>query len=154
MAEVRPTDLLGVWQLERRLFDRPGGFGRVTGWLELTYVGTTVHWLELGELTWFGRTYEVTRELHIVPAGAGWQVRFTDGRIFHDWRPGEQVEHPCGKDLYRGLIDVDAALTRLRVLWDVSGPLKDQRIITRCRRRPELRPSHRPGRGAVVSPAG
>lgn len=140
-TQIRPTDLLGVWQLERRLYDRPGGFGRVTGWLELTLVGGVVHWLELGELRWGGQTYEVTRELHIVRGDTdGWDVRFTDGRMFHPWRPGGHVQHPCGRDLYRGLIAVDESRTRLRVLWDVSGPLKSQRIMTRCRRRPDVRP--------------
>lgn len=132
-ALPRPTDLLGVWQLERRLADRHGGgFGRVSGWLELTLVGAVVHWLELGELSWGGARYEVTRELHIMPDGAGWQVRFTDGRAFHPWRPGELVEHPCRQDLYRGLVKVDDERKRLRVLWDVTGPFKDQRIVTRC----------------------
>lgn len=131
---TRPTDLLGVWQLERRLLDRRAGrFGRVTGWLELTLLGPVVHWLELGELAWGGELFEVTRELHIVGDGDdGWQVRFTDGRLFHRWRPGELVEHPCAEDLYRGLISVDPSRTRLRVLWDVTGPAKDQRIVTRC----------------------
>lgn len=133
LAAPRPTDLLGVWQLERRLVDRQiGGFGHVTGWLELTLVGSVVHWLELGELHWNGGRYEVTRELHIVPVEDGWQVRFADGREFHPWRPGELVEHPCRSDLYRGLINVDRESRRLRVLWDVTGPLKDQRIVTRC----------------------
>ena len=133
LTSPRPTDLLGVWQLERRLVDRhAGGFGQVNGWLELTLVGSTVHWLELGELRWDGGRYEVTRELHIVPVGDGWEVRFTDGRAFHAWRPGELVEHPCRADLYRGLIRIDHGRTRLRVLWDVTGPFKDQRIMTRC----------------------
>jgi hypothetical protein len=136
----RPTDLLGVWQLERRLVDRRAGqFGRVTGWLELTLRGSVVHWLELGELAWGGERFEVTRELHIVrTAHEGWEVRFTDGRLFHPWRPGELVEHPCAADLYRGLIRVDPGRTRLRVLWDVAGPEKDQRIVTRCRRRRDV----------------
>jgi hypothetical protein len=136
----RPTDLLGVWQLERRLVDRRAGqSGHVTGWLELTLRGSVVHWLELGELAWGGRRFEVTRELHVVAADAGgWDVRFTDGRLFHPWRPGELVEHPCAADLYRGLIAVDRSRTRLRVLWDVAGPGKDQRILTRCRRRRDV----------------
>jgi hypothetical protein len=130
---VRPTDLLGVWQLQRRLVDRrAGGFGRVNGWLELTLVGSVVHWLELGELEWGGRTFEVTRELHILPSADGWEVRFTDGRPFHVWRPEQVVEHPCRADLYRGLIRVSPDNRRMRVLWDVSGPAKDQRIVTRC----------------------
>jgi hypothetical protein len=133
LTRPRPTDLLGVWQLERRLVDRDtGGHGTVSGWLELTLVGSVVHWLELGTLHWGGSSYEVTRELHIVPDGPGWQVRFDDGRSFHPWRPGEIVEHPCRADLYRGLIRVNDGRTRMRVLWDVTGPLKDQRIVTRC----------------------
>jgi hypothetical protein len=133
MTEPRPTDLLGVWQLKRRLVDRhEGKFGYVSGWLELTFVGGVVHWLELGELAWGGQVYEVTRELHIVRDGDGWEVRFTDGRPFHAWRPGAVVDHPCGADLYRGLVVVDPNRTRLRVLWDVTGPSKNQRIITRC----------------------
>jgi hypothetical protein len=122
-----------VWQLERRLVDRrAGNFGRVTGWLELTLVGSVVHWLELGTLTWGGHGYEVTRELHIMPDDDGWEVRFVDGRAFHAWHPGEVVEHPCRADLYRGLIVVDPTRTHMRVLWDVTGPDKDQRIVTRC----------------------
>jgi hypothetical protein len=133
VALVRPTDLLGVWQLDRRLVDRQqNAFGRVHGWLELTLVGSVVHWLEFGELRWGGTTHQVTRELHIMPVGGGWEVRFTDGRPFHPWQPGALVEHPCRNDLYRGLIDVDEARKRMRVLWDVTGPLKDQRIVSRC----------------------
>jgi hypothetical protein len=133
LASPRPTDLLGVWQLQRRLVDRRSGqFGRVSGWLELTLVGGVVHWLELGELEWDGRSFEVTRELHIVRSDERWEVRFTDGRAFHPWRPDELVEHPCRADLYRGLVRVDPSHQRLRVLWDVSGPAKDQRIVTRC----------------------
>lgn len=148
---VRPTDLLGVWQLQRRLVDRRAGrFGHVSGWLELTLVGSVVHWLELGELAWGGGVFEVTRELHIVADGAGWQVRFADGRPFHPWRPGEVVEHPCRDDVYRGLVRVDPARTRLRVLWDVTGPAKDQRIVTRCAR--SLSPEG-PARRGIRRPA-
>jgi hypothetical protein len=133
MTSPRPTDLLGVWQLERRLVDRRAGqFGYVRGWLELTLVGGVVHWLELGELDWDGRTFEVTCELHLVRVGDDWEVRFTDGRLFHPWRPGSCVEHPCRNDLYRGLVRIDPARQRLRVLWDVRGPAKHQRIVTRC----------------------
>ena len=150
---VRPTDLLGVWQLQRRLVDRRSGqFGHVNGWLELTLVGSVVHWLELGELEWAGQTFEVTRELHIVRSGDAWEVRFTDGRRFHDWRPGAVVEHPCAADLYRGLVWVDPEHQRLRVLWDVTGPSKDQRILTRCvRSRSPVVPGRR---GHAVSRAG
>jgi hypothetical protein len=121
--------------LARRVLDRRAGrFGRVTGRLELTLVGSSVRWLETGAFEWGGAVLPVTRELRLTPDADGWQVRFPDGRPFHPWRPGEVVEHPCRADVYRGLIDVDSACRRLRVLWDVTGPAKDQRIVTRCAR--------------------
>ena len=54
-----------------------------------------------------------------------WFVIFDDGRDFHPWVTGERVEHPCGADLYRGRIDVDATGRRWTVEWDVTGPTKD-----------------------------
>lgn len=128
-----PRELAGSWQLDRRLVDRRAGqLGHVTGRLELTLVGPNVRWFESGELAWDGELFQVSRELRIVPDGEGWAVRFTDGRLFHPWRPGQFVEHPCADDLYRGLISVNPTRARLRVLWDVTGPGKDQRIFTRC----------------------
>jgi hypothetical protein len=111
---------------------RTGRFGRVTGRLELTLVGSSVRWLEEGRLEWDGAVLPVTRELRLTPDEDGWQVRFADGRPFHPWRPGDVVTHPCRADLYRGVISADPLCRRLRVLWDVTGPDKDQRIITRC----------------------
>lgn len=134
-ASVAPTDLLGGWKLHRRLVDRrTGQFGRVTGRLDLSMAGSVVRWVERGRLLWDGGRFDVSRELHIAPDGEGWVVHFADGRVFHPWRPGEVVEHPCADDLYRGLVCVDPARTVVRVLWDVAGPSKDQRIVTRCRR--------------------
>jgi len=45
---------------------------------------------------------------------------------------GAPLVHPCRADLYRGVVSVDRA--QLRVLWDVTGPGKDVRLFTRCRR--------------------
>ena len=82
---------------------------------------------------------EVTRELLITPddddgASGTWTVRFADRRPFHPWTPGLEVVHPCRADTYRGLVLVDRDATRLRTLWDVTGPAKDQRLLTRCLR--------------------
>ncbi len=136
MIDVLPTDLLGHWSLRRRLADRrAGAIGRVTGTLDLTLDGDRIRWFERGVLDWGGRAFEVHRELRIVPEDEGnWTVCFSDGRPFHPWNPGRAVEHPCRADLYRGLVAVDRGQTRLRVHWDVSGPAKDQRIISRCHR--------------------
>ncbi|WP_375480007.1 DUF6314 family protein [uncultured Jatrophihabitans sp.] len=131
---LSPLELLGVWRLERRIADRlAGASGRMTGTLSLTETADgAVAWAERGVLWWAGREFESTRELLIRRDGAGWLVCFADGRPFHPWRPGRPVTHPCRADVYRGL--VDAAPRRLRVVWDVTGPAKDQRLLTRCSR--------------------
>ena len=132
---VAPTELLGSWRLERRLADRTTDtIGRVTGTLRLSRLDDQVSWSERGVLSWAGRTMEVYRELRIRPEGAGWMVCFTDGREFHPWLPGESVLHPCRADRYTGLVLVDRDRRRLRVGWDVVGPAKHQRILTRCYR--------------------
>lgn len=144
---VAPTQLLGLWRLQRRLIDRAAGrSGRVDGMLELAMDGAEVRWSERGWLTWGDERFRVTRELRIcrgddehgmdagTPVVPGWTVCFEDGRPFHPWVPGEPVEHVCGEDTYRGLVDVDATWTTLRVLWDVTGPAKAQRLFSRCTR--------------------
>lgn len=134
-VDVAPTDLLGTWTMARRVHDRTAGIrGRVRGTVEFVPDGADVRWVEHGELSWDGRTFEVGRELLITSDGDGWMVRFDDGREFHRWTPGRSVIHPCRADVYRGHIDVDPTRTSLRVLWDVTGPAKDQRIVTRCAR--------------------
>jgi Family of unknown function (DUF6314) len=139
VAAVEPTDLLGVWDLARRIVERPrdgsaARHGRVVGTLTLAGNGAGVDWIEDGTLSWGGEQLAVTRRLCLVPGETGWWVRFEGGRPFHAWRPGAPVVHRCGDDAYRGLVDVDRAATELRVLWDVTGPAKDLRLFTRCRR--------------------
>lgn len=132
---VAPTELLGRWRLHRRLADRRTGvIGQVAGHLQLERDGERIRWFEQGELQWDGRTIPVHRELQIVADGDAWLVCFADGRPFHPWRPGETVEHPCRADRYRGLVLIDRDRTRLRIGWDVAGPAKDQRILSRCYR--------------------
>lgn len=128
---MEPRDLLGRWGLRRRVVDRrAGGFGTVAGELVLSAVDGGVRWAETGVLRWDGRTVPVSRTL-LVRDG---HVYFADGRPFHPWRPGEPVVHPCGADVYTGLVVVDRGGTRLRTLWDVRGPVKDQRLVTTCTR--------------------
>jgi hypothetical protein len=134
MAQIVPPDLLGSWWLRRRLLDRRlGEHGGVVGTLTLASHGSEVRWLERGELCWQGRRVPVFRELRLTEDEDGWQVRFADGRAFHPWRLDQVVHHPCRDDLYCGLIR--ATRERLRTLWDVTGPGKDQRILTSCTRR-------------------
>lgn len=126
-----PTDLLGEWRLDRRAADyRAGRFGTVRGTLQLRPVGDQIHWIEAGRLCFAGRQAPVSREYRLQLQPEGWWVLFPDGRPFHPWRPGEWVRHRCGADEYRGLIAV-AGDRAWRTLWDVRGPDKTQRILTR-----------------------
>lgn len=132
---MAPTELVGRWRLERRLADRRTDvIGRVSGTLALSPAGAGIRWLETGVLSWDGRSMEVFRELRLQADDDGWMVYFADGRPFHPWRPGQPVDHPCRADRYTGLVVVDRDRTRLRIGWDVLGPAKRQRILTRCYR--------------------
>jgi len=59
-------------------------------------------------------------------------VRFRDGRAFHelDLSDGEaKVTHWCGADIYQGcFVAIDAG--QWRSAWNVTGPRKDQEIVT------------------------
>jgi hypothetical protein len=106
--------------------------GRLT--LDLDVATGDVRWCEDGTLSWNGQRLAVFRRLRVVRDADGWTVCFEDGSVFHPWRPGSAVLHPCRADTYRGVLDVDAAHAELRVLWDVTGPDKDRRLFTRCTR--------------------
>lgn len=139
-ALADPRALLGEWRLDRTVLDRRTGTrGCVHGALVVTDEGGRLHWAERGTLRWDGREVPVERTYLLVPGiepGIEPQVLFADGRPFHPWRPGEWVEHPCAEDLYRGLVTADAAhpVERVLVVWEVRGPAKDQRLVTRLRR--------------------
>ena len=132
-----PLALLGVWDLRRRLADRrTRAWGSVAGTLTLVVDGDGLVWSESGVLRWGVRDVEVTRRYLLrdgSPGFDGWWVFFDDGRPFHPWTPGRAVDHPCRADLYRGLVRIDAP-DRWRIGWDVVGPAKDQRILTRLTR--------------------
>jgi hypothetical protein len=129
-----PVALIGTWDLRRRLVDRVAGIaGSVSGTLTLREVGDGLEWFERGLFRWDRHEVPVTRRYLLRDTADGWWVQFDDGRPFHPWTPGVVVEHPCRADVYRGVVDVQGA-DRWRVLWDVTGPRKEQRIISRLRR--------------------
>lgn len=132
-----PLDLLGRWRLERTIEDRYARARlRVRGEAVLEQVGDgRVRWHEDGLLERPGaEPAAVHRTLFLVPGPDGdpdaWSVTFDDGRAFHPWTPGHEVDHPCAADHYRGLVETDGAAEPWRVVWHVRGPAKDHTITT------------------------
>jgi hypothetical protein len=133
--DADPLALCGTWALSRRLQDgQPAQFGRAHGTLTITADADGATWHEDGHLAFGGHRGPFQRTLRFRRLGHGWWLTFADGRPFHAWRPGAVVVHPCRADVYRGLFRADPDETRLRVLWDVSGPGKCQRLFSRFRR--------------------
>jgi len=132
-ADVSPLDLLGTWTLTREIEDRWGGEARaVRGSATLTRVDEDhVRWGETGTMTWAGHAVPVSRTLDVVRRGEAWWVLFADGRDFHPWSVGEQVHHPCGRDDYRGLVEVSSDRSAWTVRWDCRGPEKNYTMRTR-----------------------
>lgn len=155
-----PTMLLGEWRFTRSIDDRAAGEAMsADGTLTLGVddgaeptgaqptgaapaAASRIRWSERGTLRIGGRELEVFRTMFVVRRGDGWFVLFEDGRDFHPWTAGEQVEHLCGADLYRGRIELDAppgnagraAPRAWTVRWDVRGPAKDYTMVTRLTR--------------------
>lgn len=133
-----PTDLLGTWTLARTVEDRLTGVRRAvrgTATLSLEHADR-VAWQESGTMTWPGHEVPVARTLYVVRKPAGWVVQFEDGRVFHPWAVGTQVDHPCAPDHYRGLVETDGEpVDRWTVVWEARGPEKDYRMVTEHRDR-------------------
>lgn len=133
---LEPTDLLGAWELDRRVLDRRAGVdGTVTGESVLTATGPDqVRWDESGTMTFDGRTVPVSRTLFVRRTGGRWTVHFSDDRVFHPWVWGTPVAHACAPDDYTGVLDGDAE--RWTVRWEAHGPAKDYVLESVLRRTP------------------
>jgi Family of unknown function (DUF6314) len=128
-----PGFLLGAWEVDRALEDAALGTGRFRGRAEFAPDGTEVRWIESGRLELGTYAGPARRELHIVPAGAAWEVRFADGRPFHrlDLSAGAcTLHHPCGDDRYDGELAV-LGPDEFRLRWRVRGPRKAQQLDAR-----------------------
>lgn len=130
---LEPTALLGTWTLVRVVDDRLAGErrdvrGRATLVLEAP---DRIRWSEDGTMSWSGRSVPVSRSLSVVRRASGWEVLFADGRLFHPWSVGTEVDHPCAPDHYRGLVEVSGdPVERWHVRWSAQGPAKDYVMTT------------------------
>lgn len=128
--------LSGSWQVARAVRDLASG---ATGEFSGTTVfgpldgGGLLH-RETGIFVWQGVPRPAERTLRFLPGptpGSA-DVRFADGRPFHDlnltsghWR----TDHPCAADLYRGEFEVYDE-DHWRTTWRVGGPTKEQLLVT------------------------
>ena len=127
--------LAGDWRIERTIRDRRHSIdGRLHGEARFTSAGEALNYVERGTLD-FG-CHEGRAEQHYVfDFAVGYeraQVRFRDGRDFHelDLSSGvANVTHSCGLDLYEGRFTALDGL-QWRSAWKVTGPRKDQDIVT------------------------
>jgi hypothetical protein len=134
VPDIEPTVLLGQWELIRWLRDQRAGMsGTAAGRLTLSADREQIDWHEQATLQWNGHHLPVSRSYRLHRTDDGWWAYFPDGRPFHPWRPGQWVQHACRADIYYGLTTLTDARTWY-TRWDVVGPAKSQRIITRLSR--------------------
>lgn len=134
---VDPLLLVGTWDFRREIHDHlDGAEYTVRGVAELAPEGDgRVRWAEHGTLSRATGSTPVWRTLFLVPSP--WRVTFEDGRDFHPWTAGA-VEHLCGRDLYRGGVEVpaepapsaDPSREPWELHWRVTGPEKDYTMRT------------------------
>ena len=130
--------LAGRWRVERTVRDLASGeegrFDGTTLFSPPKDGGDGLLHHESGTFVWQGTPRPAERTLWFLPgpsAGAS-QVRFADGRPFHDLylTSGRHVaEHPCAADLYRGEFTVHDE-DRWRTVWRVGGPAKSLVLTT------------------------
>ena len=145
-----PHALVGEWNFERTIVDRRADVTkRVAGTTTIEGAdGSRLRWYESGTLFDGDLELPVYRTLFIERHAGDWAVTFEDGREFHDWAPGDDVEHLCGADIYRGRIDIDIDIdidiaieeaaadsqASWSVEWTVTGPSKDYTMTTHLTR--------------------
>ncbi len=141
VGDFRPVpDVLaylgGRWRVDRTVRDvASGAEGRFEGATVFRPLdgGGLLH-EESGTFTWQGVARPAERTLRFLPGARPGtaDVRFADGRAFHDLdlTSGRYVaDHPCAADLYRGEFTVRDA-DHWRTVWRVGGPAKDLVLTT------------------------
>ncbi|MBQ1091158.1 DUF6314 family protein [Streptomyces sp. B93] len=128
--------LAGRWRVERSVRDlTTGDEGRFTGTTDFRHLdGSGLLHHESGTFVWQGVARPAERTLRFLPGPAPGtaDVRFADGRAFHDLdltTGRHTADHPCSADLYRGEFSVRDR-DRWRTVWRVRGPAKDLVIST------------------------
>ncbi len=138
-----PADFAGEWSIERELADlRDGASGRFRGTLTVTPGEGGYRWCERGTLVWGAHRGPAERHLLLRRREGEWWMCFADGRPFHPWRAGGELVHPCAADTYRGVLGFDPGEPdRFELTWEITGPAKRARIVSRMRRQSAAAPT-------------
>jgi hypothetical protein len=125
----------GRWQMVRIIENLPQGvIGEFWGECAFEPDGDGLTCTEAGVLRFRGNDYAATRvSLWRFPGGGRVEVRYEDGRPFHDFPEREPAAvHDCGDDHYRVEYDFGEGTWLSR--WAVTGPAKDYVMTTRYRK--------------------
>ena len=137
-AAIRLTGFAGRWALARRIDDRLAGrSGTFTGSATFTPDAEGLTYDETGSLT-LGDAPPLTATRRYLwrQDGPRITVLFADGRAFHSFDPASttaEAGHWCDPDTYHVTYDF-AGWPDWTATWDVAGPRKDYRMVSRyCR---------------------
>jgi hypothetical protein len=132
---ARESWFRGRWQMVRIIEDvTEGVIGEFWGACTFSPDGEGLTCRETGVLRFRGEDYAASRvSLWRFPGGGRIEVRYEDGRPFHDFDEGRpEARHLCSEDAYR--VSYEFAQNGWLSRWEVSGPRKDYVMITRYRR--------------------
>ncbi|MDC1381813.1 DUF6314 family protein [Octadecabacter sp.] len=128
------ADFIGTYDVNRVIDDaRAGGQSRFEGHAVIAAEAGGARYTENGHLIMNDQRFAAQRSYLWRANGLRIDVLFEDGCAFHDFDPeqgGQATEHLCGQDMYHGGYDV-AEWPNWVVTWDVSGPRKHYRSVTR-----------------------
>lgn len=130
------TALAGAWRIRRRIEDaRAGLTGTLEGETLWTPVADGLLQSESGVLRYGDAApMQASRRYLWLRDGAGWDIRFEDGRPFHRLAPGRIGDrHHCDPDIYDVTYDF-GLWPAWHSVWHVAGPRKKLRIETAYRR--------------------
>lgn len=135
MEEATERYFRGRWQMVRIIENvTEGVIGEFWGEAVFEPDGEGLSCRENGVLRFCGADYSAERRsLWRFPGGDRVEVRFADGRPFHDFlstRP--EAEHACGDDRYH--VSYEFHHDHWRSCWAVDGPSKDYVMSTLYRR--------------------
>ena len=138
-AGERLGALAGRWRTIRAIRHSDGTRARFAGLTEWRPDGRVLRCTEAGWLTQGGARFEARRVTLWRAGPAGIEVTFADHRPFHVVGNGVRpaARHDCPPDVYALAYDF-TGWPRWSVRWQVAGPRKAYRALTRYR--PDARP--------------